>query len=117
MSPDGPVPYPGYHQQGLVAPPQYNELYPSKLHDALIITALSLDTPSRAPQRPPSPPPVASSDPEKGAPCGAGPPPAPPAVSRSQLRVGLKLEADDRRFPYYVCVATIDDMRSELYNK
>ena len=32
---------------------------------------------------------------------------------RPPLRVGLKLEADDRRFPYYVCVATIEDMRSE----
>ncbi len=25
----------------------------------------------------------------------------------------MKLEANDRRFPYYVCVATIEDVRGE----
>lgn len=27
------------------------------------------------------------------------------------LKKGLKLEANDRRFPYYVCVATVEDVQ------
>ena len=30
---------------------------------------------------------------------------------KNQFHVGMKLEANDRRFPYYVCVATIADVR------
>jgi hypothetical protein len=40
-------------------------------------------------------------------------PPIPPSIpiepEKPQFKVGTKLEAVDRRFPYYVCVATIAD--------
>ena len=41
-------------------------------------------------------------------------PPTPvkrPPSPKPQFHVGMKLEAVDRRFPYYVCVATIMDKR------
>lgn len=44
------------------------------------------------------------------------PPTTQPALvppPQRQLEVGMRLEAVDRRFPYYVCVATIEDKRGE----
>ena len=35
--------------------------------------------------------------------------PSPATLARNRFRVGMKLEALDRRYPYYVCVATIMD--------
>ena len=35
------------------------------------------------------------------------------AVNRPNFKVGMKLEAVDRRFPYFVCVATVMDRKGE----
>ena len=37
-------------------------------------------------------------------------------MKKPSFKVGMKLEAVDRRFPYFVCVATVMDKRGTFYS-
>lgn len=42
--------------------------------------------------------------------CNAG-----PVAVKPKFKVGMKLEAVDQRFPYFVCVATVMDKNGRAY--
>ena len=43
----------------------------------------------------------------------AAAPPPPKLLDKDRFRVGIKLEALDRRFPYFVCVATVQEKKGK----
>lgn len=60
----------------------------------------------QAPHKPSTPPQKSSPQAQPGRPTGGS--------GGNPFGVGMKLEALDRRFPYYICVATIDDVRGKI---